>query len=78
MSDEPGNRSYRLFKSLEIASLALAFVAVNAFFFVPVLIWGNGPSPAWGLPTEIVLSLISFVWLVKLSYRFRRAADRQR
>lgn len=79
MSDEPKNKCrYRLFKSLEIASLALSFVVVNAIFFVPVLIWGKGAAPAMAVPIEIVLSLISLVWLVRISYRFRKGADRLR
>jgi hypothetical protein len=78
MSDEPKKRRYRLLKSLEIASLALAFAVVNAIFFVPVLIWGKGPAPAILVPTEIALSLISAVGLLTVSSKFRKAADRQR
>jgi hypothetical protein len=56
----------------------LSFVVVNAIFFVPVLIWGKGAAPAMAVPIEIVLSLISLVWLVRISYRFRKGADRLR
>jgi putative Mn2+ efflux pump MntP len=78
MGDEKKKRRYRVLKSLAIASVALAWVVVNAIFFVPVLIWGNTSSSGMLVPAQIALALISAVGLLMVYSKLNKAAERQR